>query len=419
LRTSAFFLGTILAAPALASPNPIELANDYTVKISSAVEYAFGDENKGTSRGAGFLIDRERGWILTNAHVARRAPATIRVNFKGQASVRAQRLYIDTHLDVSILQIPPDRIPASARLAELDCQNQPRAGQQVIAFGHPWGLDFTATRGIISGTKVFDGVELLQTDAALNPGNSGGALIDEVSGRVVGINTSALSKSQSEGMNFATPISLACTIVSLMKKGVDPSPPKLPVRFAETLQDGELVIAGARAPWSDSLRIGDRVLGVGTDMTVTYGSRFLDRTRGQSEIKVQIKRGEERLTVTLPVPVARDAFEQVGVHFSGLLVTEVPASERAKGYLRIDNVDAASLAQQAQVRLSDELIAVNGQEVTTAKGLFDHVSANKQAEVELILRRPIQKQDGKFEYFVRSVEVEAPKFITETGEQKE
>ncbi len=104
MRTSSFLLVTFLAAPAIANPNPIELANDYTVKISAAVEYAFGDENKGTSRGAGFLIDRERGWVLTNAHVARRAPATIRVNFKGQTPVRAKRLYIDTHLDVSILQ---------------------------------------------------------------------------------------------------------------------------------------------------------------------------------------------------------------------------------------------------------------------------------------------------------------------------
>ena len=417
MRTSSFLLVTFLAAPAIANPNPIEKANDYTVKISAVVEYAFGAENKGTSRGAGFLIDRERGWILTNAHVARRAPATIRVNFKGQTATRAQRLYIDTHLDVSILQVPPDRIPANARLAELDCQNAPRAGQQVIAFGHPWGLDFTATRGIISGTKVFDGVELLQTDAALNPGNSGGALIDEVSGRVVGINTSGLSKAQSEGMNFATPISLACTIVSLMKKGIDPSPPKLPVRFAETLQDGELVIAGVRPPWSDSLRIGDRVLGIGSDMTVTYGSRFVDRARGQSAIEVQIKRGHEQLMVILPVPVERDAFRQVGVHFSGMLVAEIPASEKAKGYLRIDYVDAASLAQQAQVRLSDELIAVDGQEIASAKELFDFMVAHKSADVELILRRPIPKQDGKFEYFVRSVEVETPKFITEAGER--
>ena len=61
-------------------------------------------------------------------------------------------------------------------LAKLKCDGEPAAGRAVIAYGHPWGLDFTATRGIISGTKPRDGEEKLQTDAALNPGNSGGAL---------------------------------------------------------------------------------------------------------------------------------------------------------------------------------------------------------------------------------------------------
>lgn len=59
----------------------IEAAGRFTVKITTAVDYSFGNEKKGTWRGSGFLVDRERGWILTNAHVAGKSPSTVRVSF--------------------------------------------------------------------------------------------------------------------------------------------------------------------------------------------------------------------------------------------------------------------------------------------------------------------------------------------------
>ena len=155
MKNISFFV-TFLAAGQIGFPclaDVIDDANRFTVQISSAVEYPFGYENKGTSKGAGFLIDRELGWIMTNAHVARRAPAKIRVNFKGLQSTLVERFYIDTHLDLAILKIDPAKIPQTAIVAKLDCGNEPNAGRPVIAFGHPWSLDYTATRGIISGSK--------------------------------------------------------------------------------------------------------------------------------------------------------------------------------------------------------------------------------------------------------------------------
>ena len=254
-KTMIIAIAVMLPASAKSS-NLIKEAGNYTLKISAAVEYAFGSENKSTSRGAGFLIDRERGWVLTNAHVARRAPAVLRVNFRGSSPFRAKRIFIDTHLDLAILEIPVNRIPSSASVASLDCSANVGPGDPVIAFGHPWGLDFTATRGIISGKKSIEGIEMLQTDAAVNPGNSGGALIHEANGLVVGINTSGLSKSQSEGMNFATPSRFACTIIELLKKQKDPSPPLLPITFGETFDDGELVVSTVKEPWSKDIKVG-------------------------------------------------------------------------------------------------------------------------------------------------------------------
>ena len=82
-------------------------------------------------------------------------------------------------------------------------------------------MDFTATRGIISGAKVSHGAEFLQTDAALNPGNSGGPLIDAETGLIVGINAGSLKDKNTEGLHFAVPIKLVCTILDLLKQEGD------------------------------------------------------------------------------------------------------------------------------------------------------------------------------------------------------
>ena len=160
------------------SKDVISEASFYTVKFTTAVDYPFGNDRKGTSRGSGFLVDKERGWILTNAHVASRSPSHLRVSFKDQPYTAAQKVYVDNHLDLAVIKVDPSKIPASAVAANLFCGQEPAPGLPVIAFGHPWNLDYTATRGIISGTKSLSDVEQLQTDAALNPGNSGGPLID-------------------------------------------------------------------------------------------------------------------------------------------------------------------------------------------------------------------------------------------------
>ena len=279
----------------------------YTVKISAAVAIPFGDETKGAGFGSGFVIDRERGWIVTNAHVARRSPSVLRVAFKDQAYTPAKKLYVDPHLDMAIIAVPQSAIPAWAKEATLNCGSMPEAGVSVIAFGHPWGLDYTATRGIISGKRTRFGIEHLQTDAALNPGNSGGPLIGEASGQVVGINASSFSASTS--INFAVPAPLACTIIGLLRDGKNPAPPKLPVIFANTNRETELVVALATGDWAQSIQVGDRIEAVNGDKTATDLSRILDKARGQSGISFSLVRGLEHLTVNLAVPADNDAID--------------------------------------------------------------------------------------------------------------
>ena len=128
-------------------------ATRYTVRIRVAVETPFIGDGRGVSSGSGFLIDRNRGWIVTNAHVAKRSPARVEIAFKDRPYVAARRHYVDPHLDIAILAIERVDVPDEARVAELGCEDPLPSGRSVGAFGHPWGLNFTATRGILSGVR--------------------------------------------------------------------------------------------------------------------------------------------------------------------------------------------------------------------------------------------------------------------------
>jgi len=143
----------------------------YTVQIKAAVPVPFEGEEQGAWRGAGFLVDSQRGWVITNAHVASRSPSTIEVGFKDRDFVDAYKVYVDPYLDLAIIAMDPSFIPPSSVVPELDCGDLPRVGHPVGAFGHPWGLSFTGTRGIISGITSRFLQEDLQTDAPINEGN--------------------------------------------------------------------------------------------------------------------------------------------------------------------------------------------------------------------------------------------------------
>ena len=91
--------------------SPIDDASSYAVRVKSTVRYAFAEEKAGTSEGAGFLVDQERGWILTNAHVAGYGTGDIEVSFKGQDYFEVTPMYVDSELDVAIIKAHKDNIP--------------------------------------------------------------------------------------------------------------------------------------------------------------------------------------------------------------------------------------------------------------------------------------------------------------------
>jgi S1-C subfamily serine protease len=160
--------------------------------------------------GSGVIVDKKKGYIVTNFHVITGGDQ-LSVTLSDGQSYPVKLVGQDLDSDIALLQIanPPDGLVD----AEFGDSDSLEVGQKVLAIGNPFGLNRTLTTGIISslgrtirsasGRLIED---IIQTDAAINPGNSGGPLLD-TAGRVIGINTAIVSQSgESAGIGFAVPI---------------------------------------------------------------------------------------------------------------------------------------------------------------------------------------------------------------------
>ncbi|QCU89996.1 DegQ family serine endoprotease [Thiomicrorhabdus sediminis] len=174
-----------------------------------------GETKQQHSLGSGFIIS-EDGYILTNNHVVEGADEVI-VRLRNRKEMVAQVVGSDKRTDVALLKIDGEDLP----YAKIGSSADLKVGQWVLAIGEPFGLDFTATHGIISalGRALPDDtyVPFIQSDVPINPGNSGGPLFN-LDGEVVGINSQIYSKSGgSMGLSFSIPIDIAMTVANQIK----------------------------------------------------------------------------------------------------------------------------------------------------------------------------------------------------------
>lgn len=181
-----------------------------------------GTEQKQRGLGSGVIISTD-GYIITNNHVVEEADE-LKVLLNDDREFKAKLIGTDPKTDVAVIKIDVENLPA-ATLAD---SSKLRVGDIVFAIGNPLGVGQTVTMGIVSAinrrVRILDEVagyeDFIQTDAAINQGNSGGALID-ARGRLVGINSAIISTSQGNiGIGFAIPINLASSIMhSLIDTG--------------------------------------------------------------------------------------------------------------------------------------------------------------------------------------------------------
>jgi putative serine protease PepD len=194
-------------------------------QASPAVVSVAVREAGGQSTGTGFLIDRN-GTVVTNAHVVGSA-GTAEVRFGDQGrTLDAPILGRDASSDLAVLRVDPAAAGPLHPLALAD-SSRVRIGDSAVAIGNPFGLDRTATAGIVSGLgrhiqapNGFDIDEVIQTDAPINPGNSGGPLLD-ARGRVIGVNSQIETGGSggNVGIGFAVPSNTVRDVVPRLEQG--------------------------------------------------------------------------------------------------------------------------------------------------------------------------------------------------------
>jgi S1-C subfamily serine protease len=417
----------VLAAPEAAAEGPpadgeatFHQAEQFTVRVRASIRLPFDSDEQGTFDGAGFLVDNKRGWILTNAHVVGRSPSTVQVAFKDRDYRPATKLYVDPLLDLAVLVLAQSDIPSGTTAAKMDCRNAPAVGHPVGAYGHPWGLPFTGTRGIVSGVADKRSTEMLQTDAPINQGNSGGPLISFASRAVVGINTA--SRKDSQNLNFAVSSKYACRILELLQVGTDPSPPDVNAIFFSV--DQGLTRLRVAKSWDlktfADLRAGDTVRSVvGSNEPVNNYTQLAHVLRGRlDDVALLVERGGSERIVRGRLPAMKRVLSKQGVYVSGALIEnlELGDPDVARFYgLMVSYVESGSTAEVHDLQQYDRIITLNGQPVTDLDDLWRALghAKSESSTVHVTLKRLTESEAGLFEYREYEIPLEEIRFVSQ------
>ena len=364
----------------------IQTATEATVLIKTHLKHGFLEDDQATGRweGSGFLINKEKGWILTNAHVAGYGPSELRLKFEGQDKYSdAERLFVDSKHDVAVLEIDPTVIPYESKPLDLDCSYKLVRGDSVFSIGHPEDQDFTASLGVLSGEKDFhvDG-SYYTTDLVTESGSSGGPVIAEKSNKVVGMMTSGFTSSD---LGFLTKVKDICRITELLEAGRNPARPRY--GFQTMIVDSNISqYVGAIFDDSLDLKIGDEILSWSGNLWYPDSDGDLaDVMRGYEQEKVQLGllRDGSEVLVDVPVYGGSSYHERDWVFVSGLLITEDGKSDAAFGMgntnepvLIIESIDYDfDDAVDIEFGSGSEVLRVDDLEGTDLKGLYSYLKA--------------------------------------------
>ncbi len=317
------------------------------------------------SLGSGVVIDPE-GYILTNSHVVR-AATEIHVKFGGvqdpaDEGALATVVADDPRNDLALVKIEGGPYP----FVEMGSSHDLLIGEPAIAIGNPYGLTSSVAMGVISATeRVVDfptgtipGV--IQIDAAIDPGNSGGPLLN-VRGRLIGLNTAILQ--QARAIGFAIPVD---RVKRLLARLVDPVRGATNwVGFDVSNRGADLIVddvEGGGPAQRGGLRVGDAVLAVDGSVprSVLHLKRLLfARERGE-EIRLRVRRAGAGAPVDVSVtvqedPVFRAARERIGVVLEPFAVQPERPEARSPVKFRVRNVVAGGSAARVEVRPDDVL----------------------------------------------------------------
>lgn len=346
----------------------------------------FGQPPSGSDRpsrgmGSGFIIG-EDGLILTNAHVVQGAKQ-VTVKLHDRREYSAKVLGIDEVTDIAVLRIEAKGLP----VVQLGDPKALRVGDPVLAIGSPFGFEQTATQGIVSakGRSLPGGavVPFIQTDAAVNPGNSGGPLFDDA-GRVIGINSQIYSRTGGyQGLAFAIPIDVALKIKDQILATGGAQHARLGVTVQDLTQaladsfglkrpDGALIsgVSPDSAAAKAGLKSGDVVTAVNGEPVVRSGelsSRIGMSTPGE-QVKLTVWRDKQPREIQATLGKIEGEGKQVADAVAvepgklGLALRPMTAEEKRESGIEQGMVvqNAAGPAARAGIQTGDLLLSING-----------------------------------------------------------
>src|SRR5476649_1397358 len=363
--------------------------------------------------GSGFIMSAD-GYVMTNAHVVDDAD-TIYVTLTDKREFKAKLIGVDERTDVAVVKIQATSLPAIT----IGDSNKVRVGEWVLAIGSPFGLDNTVTAGIVSakGRDTGDYLPFIQTDVAVNPGNSGGPLIN-MAGEVIGINSQIYSRTGGfMGISFAIPIDEAMRVADQLKTTGKVTRGRIAVAIGEVTKEvadslglpkaqGALVSSVEAGGPADKAGIqpGDIILKYnGHDVsTATDLPRMVGDTKPGTKATITVwRKGQSRdLPITIaemqPDKVAKTEAKKAqppkasASNTLGIAVSEIPADQ--KKALKLTNgvmVDAVEgPAARAGFQKGDIILRIGDTDITSAKQ-FDAVAQNVDPSkmVAVLVRR--------------------------------
>jgi len=373
-----------------------------------------------TSLGSGVIVSPD-GYIITNNHVVDGA-TDVKVEFSNKEKYAAKVVGTDKYTDIAVLKIDKSGLPT---LPFAD-SNRVQVGDVVLAIGEPFGLGGTVTMGIVSakgrnrlGIEQYE--DFIQTDAAINHGNSGGALID-THGELVGINTAILSGDGggSEGIGFAIPANLARNMMDqILKKGkvtrgfMGILPQELTPDMAKefNMNGGHGVLIAqvtADSPAAKAgLKVGDVITTINNDPVEDVNSFRLAVAGFSPGTKIELKVNREGKTMEVPVTLTEYNMEAnngaggpegvpgsgekgalKGVSVQALtpeLRQQMQLPESVKGGVVITDLDEDSPAGATGLQPGDVIVQVNHRPVNTVAEFNSAVRAGASKESTLLL----------------------------------
>ena len=365
-------------------------------------------ERQVRGQGSGFIV-RDDGLILTNAHVIEGADEVV-VRLNDKREFKAKVLGADKATDVAVLRVEARNLPT----VKIGSSANIRVGEWVLAIGSPYGFESSASAGIVSAVSRSlpddNYVPFIQTDVAVNPGNSGGPLFN-MAGEVIGINSQIYSRTGGyQGLSFAIPIDVAVSVQEQIVKYGRVQRGRLGVSIQEVNQSlaesfGLSKPAGAlvSSVENDSpaakagLEPGDVIMSLNGKEIQSSNELppLVAAIRPGDNAKMQIWRKGGMREITVKVGGVKEEkavsaeSKETAQNKLGLALRALTPEERrqldGKGGLLVENVSGA--AARAGIRPGDVVLSVNGETVTTVEQLRAQVSKASKRVALLIQRR--------------------------------